>query len=124
MYVSNLLSYHTGSAVTFENAINSWKEGRSIFKKFYRIPVLCNMKQILIPPRAYIVNLYEFSGTIKLKNVKIVRDPATFPAERDKNVSKFEINVDTVDVVISFLWWLQGTIIALLFNHDSISNLN
>jgi distribution and morphology protein 31 len=73
MYVSTLLSYHTGSTVTFENAINSWKE-----------------------------------GSIKLKNVKIVRDPATFPENRDKNVSKFEINVDTVDVVISFLWWLQG----------------
>jgi hypothetical protein len=57
-----------------------------------------------------------------LKNVKIVRDPATFPENRDKNVSKFEINVDTVDVVISFLWWLQGMIIALLFNYDSKAN--
>jgi len=47
-----------------------------------------------------------------LKNVKIVRDPTTFPENRDKNVSKFEINVDTVDVVISFLWWLQGMILA------------
>jgi hypothetical protein len=53
-----------------------------------------------------------------LKNVKIVRDPATFPENRDKNVSKFEINVDKVDVVISFLWWLQGTIC----NHISIDS--
>jgi distribution and morphology protein 31 len=47
-------------------------------------------------------------GTLKLHNVKVVRDPSTFPEGQDRNVSIMDLSVELIAVKVSLLWFLQG----------------
>jgi hypothetical protein len=93
-YVSVYLSRQTGCVITFKNALHSWKEGS--LPQFVLFPKNCNQQ------------IFFELGTIKLKDVSIVRDPKQFPPDRDRNTSAIFLRVESVDVQISLLWWIQG----------------
>ncbi len=47
-------------------------------------------------------------GTLKLSNVKVLRDPNSFPPNVDRNVSALDLDIGDISVKISLMWWIQG----------------
>lgn len=47
-------------------------------------------------------------GTLKLKNVKVRRDPFNYPPDVDRNVTAIFIDIQQISVKLSLIWWIQG----------------